>query len=54
METVRGYVDHIIYQNRENGYTVLSFVTEGDELVCVGNFQSVEAGENLELTGNYV
>ena len=54
METVRGYVDHIIYQNRENGYTVLSFVTEGDELVCVGNFQSVEAGETLELTGNYV
>lgn len=54
METVRGYVDHIIYRNQENGYAVLSFVTEGDELICVGNFQSVEAGETLELTGNYV
>ena len=54
METVKGYVDHIIYQNRENGYTVLSFVTEGEELICVGNFQFVEAGETLELSGNYV
>ena len=54
METVKGYVDHIIYQNRENGYTVLSFVTDGEELICVGNFQFVEAGETLELSGNYV
>ena len=52
METVKGYVDHIIYQNRENGYTVLSFVTDGEELICVGNFQFVEAGETLELSGN--
>ena len=54
LETVKGYVDHVIYQNRENGYAVISFVTDGDELVCVGSFQSVEAGETLELTGNYV
>lgn len=54
METVRGYVDHIIFQNKDNGYAVISFDTEGEELVCVGTFQSVEAGEMLELTGEYV
>lgn len=54
METVRGYVDHVIFQNKDNGYAVISFDTEGEELVCVGTFRSVEAGEMLELTGDYV
>lgn len=54
METIKGYVDHIIYQNKENGYAVISLETGGEELICVGNFRSVEAGETLELTGNYV
>lgn len=54
MEQVKGYIDHIIYQNTENGYGVLSFVTEGEELVCVGFFKNVEAGETLEIQGNYV
>lgn len=54
METVTGYVDHVIYQNKENGYAVVSLEYEGEELVCVGNLRSVEAGETLKLTGNYV
>ncbi len=54
MDTVTGYVDHIIYQNKENGYAVVSLVTEGEELVCVGNFHSVEAGESFELKGKFV
>lgn len=54
METVTGYVDHIIYQNKENGYAVISLTVEGDELVCVGTLHSVEAGETLELQGSFV
>lgn len=54
METVTGYVEHIIYQNKENGYAVMSLTVDGDELVCVGNFQSVEVGETLRLKGNFV
>lgn len=54
MEQVKGYIDHIIYQNKENGYAVLSFVAENEELVCVGSFKNVEAGETLEIQGNYV
>ncbi|MDE7250720.1 MAG: hypothetical protein K2N82_12755 [Lachnospiraceae bacterium] len=52
METVRGYVDHVIFQNKDNGYAVISFDTEGEELVCVGTFRSVEAGEMLEVPVN--
>ncbi len=54
METVTGYVDHVIFHNKENGYAVVSLEYEGEELICVGNFRSVEAGETLELTGSYV
>lgn len=54
MEKVKGYIDHIIFQNRENGYAVLSFVEENEELICVGYFKNVEAGEMLEIEGNYV
>ncbi len=54
MDTVTGYIDHIIYQNKENGYAVIALVTEGEELVCVGSFRAIETGETLELTGNFV
>lgn len=54
MEQVKGYIDHIIYQNSENGYGVISFITENGEIVCVGFFKNVEAGETLEIKGNYV
>ncbi len=54
LETVRGYVDHIIYQNKDNGYAVVCLAAGEEELVCVGNFRSVEAGETLEVSGDYV
>lgn len=54
MEQIKGYVDHIIYQNKENGYAVISFVAGDEEIVCVGFFKNVEAGELLEIQGNYV
>ena len=33
MEEKKGYVEHIIYRNQENGYTVFEFVSqeEGEE-----------------------
>ena len=40
-ETVTGYVDHIIYRNAENGYTVLVLVVNEEELTCVGDLKSV-------------
>ena len=54
MDTVTGYVDHMIYQNKENGYGVVSLVSEGEEIICVGTFPDIENGEMLELKGRFV
>ena len=51
MEKKAGYVDHIIYRNTGNGYTVFELVSEGEEITCVGTFRALDEGENLELTG---
>ena len=53
MEIIKGYVDHIIYRNTENGYTVLVLVCEEEELTCVGIFSDIVEGENIEARGEY-
>ena len=53
METIKGYVGHIIYRNESNGYTVLELVTDGEELTCVGMFRGVDEGESLEIQGGF-
>lgn len=52
-ETVQGYIDHIIFRNEENGYTVLSMIVEGEELTCVGFFQYISEGETIKAAGRY-
>lgn len=54
METLTGYVDHIIYANAENGYTVLVLISDEEEITCVGTFAGISEGENLEVTGEYI
>ena len=54
METIQGYVDHFIYYNESNGYGVIQLTTEDEEIVCVGSFQGISQGENVEITGQYV
>ena len=53
METIKGYVDHIIFQNSENGYTVVSLIVDGEEIVCVGFCKGLAQGENIEAQGEY-
>jgi len=53
MDHMKGYVEHIIYQSKETGYTVLNFVSDGKELTCVGNLKNIEPGETLMLEGSY-
>ena len=53
MDTRTGYVEHIIYRNEDNGYTVLNLVCEEEEVTCVGIFHTISEGENIEVTGNY-
>ena len=54
MEKIVGYVDHIVYRNTENGYTVLNLVGKELEVTCVGIFSSIAEGENIEVTGEYM
>ena len=54
METVTGYVDHIVFRNEENGYTVFNLDNDDGEVTCVGNFNFINEGEMLELQGEYV
>ncbi|MGN1192815.1 MAG: ATP-dependent RecD-like DNA helicase [Dorea sp.] len=53
METVKGYVEHIVYRNEDNGYTVFHLNNDDGELTCVGNFHYIEEGELLKITGEY-
>ncbi len=54
-ETVTGYIDHVIFRNEDNGYTVMVIKgTEDDkELTCVGTFPALTQGASIEATGNY-
>ncbi|HBA46278.1 MAG TPA: ATP-dependent RecD-like DNA helicase [Lachnospiraceae bacterium] len=54
METVNGYVEHIIFQNNDNGYTVMNLVSDGDEIICVGTCKGLGQGENITAQGEYV
>ncbi|MDD6551748.1 MAG: ATP-dependent RecD-like DNA helicase [Lachnospiraceae bacterium] len=61
MTTIEGYVDHIIFRNETNAYTVLVMkpddpveeegLEDPDEITCVGVFPSITAGENLRVSG---
>ncbi len=54
METVKGYVEEIIFRNIDNGYCVL-LINAGNNLVtAVGVFPPVEEGEYLEMQGEHV
>lgn len=55
-ECVTGYIDHIIFRNEDNGYTV--FVMKGvkgeEELTCVGDFPVISQGATIEASGSYI
>lgn len=54
-ETVTGYIDHIIFRNDQNGYTVMVLKQTGEEeLTCVGTFPDISQGATIEALGNYI
>lgn len=63
MSELTGYVDHIIYRNAANAYTVLVLIPEDEpeeeslkdegEVSVTGIFPSISEGENIHLTGEY-
>ncbi len=53
--TIDGTIQHVIFQNEENGYTVLRLVTgDGEAVTVVGTIPCAAPGENLIVTGQWV
>ena len=53
METIKGFVDNIKYQNAENGYTVLTLTGEDGENILVGMMKGVSQGDTIQAKGEY-
>lgn len=54
IKEVEGFVEHIIYRNSDNGYTVFNIIFRNKEVTCFGNFSSLNEGEYITAQGNYV
>ena len=54
METLHGLVEHIVYHNENNGYTVMALMCQGDEVMCTGTMAMVNEGEYIKAEGDYV
>lgn len=54
LNLVEGTVSSIIFQNEDNGYTILRLDAAGEELTVVGEMPAVSPGEYLTVRGNWV
>jgi exodeoxyribonuclease V alpha subunit len=54
LETLKGFVEHIIYKNPQNGYGVINLMVEDMEITCTGIFTNLDEGECIEAEGIYV
>lgn len=49
---LKGIIDHIIFRNNENAYTVLSLnADDGGDYVCVGTLPELDPGESVAFEG---
>ena len=51
-EIIKGYIEHFIYKNAENGYGVINLISEDEEIICTGNFKDADVGDSLEIQGD--
>lgn len=55
METLRGIVQRLIYQNESNSYCVFLLEDYNEErIVCTANLEAPKEGDDLEVTGRYI
>jgi len=54
MATVSGYVEKIKFRNDENGYSILSVSSDGDDYILVGTFPYINEGDFIEAVGELV
>lgn len=51
---IEGVLDHIIFRNEDNGYTVARFLTEDGDIVVVGSHIALHEQEQLRLEGELI
>lgn len=49
--TYKGYVDHFLYYNSQNGYGVIELDTSEEDLICTGIFAGISQGMMIEIEG---
>ena len=54
MEKITGFVEHIVFQNTDNGYTVLELSGEEGEIILVGMMKGIAQGESIDAEGDYI
>ncbi|MDE6471589.1 MAG: ATP-dependent RecD-like DNA helicase [Clostridia bacterium] len=52
-DTLKGYVEEIVFRNVDNGYCVINVNADGVLETAVGIFPPIEEGEYLEMKGNF-
>ncbi len=53
MEVIKGYVEHIVFRNDDNGYTVFNLNNDDGDLTCVGSIPYISEGELVEVQGEF-
>ena len=51
---IEGVLDHIIFRNEDNGYTVAQFITDDSDIVVVGSHIALHEQEHLRLEGELI
>jgi len=54
VEELTGVIDHFLFKNDTNGYSVFELTTEDDDVICTGTTAGIDQGEMVEVTGEYV
>lgn len=47
-------MEHIVFQNTDNGYTVLELSGEEGEIILVGMMKGITQGESIDAEGDYI
>ena len=50
---IKGYIDHIIFRNPDNGYTVLKLMTDDGDITLVGLLSMVSDGDMISAEGDF-
>ena len=51
---IEGVLDHLIFRNEGNGYTVAKFITADSDIVIVGTSMAFHEKEHLRLEGELI